>query len=154
MPLQDRGPTLTAALLLLQLLRWVWMQFQVILCWTCSIIQELAAGLQGEAGAASCIIRQIIYLPNNTCGKTGLRKGKRLTGWCGKTGRCCSGSATCSSWGDPGGESEKAWGGLPGWLGCFCRLPALSSLGFSLRRHAAYSSLMVRAKQEHLLMRR
>lgn len=40
------------------------------------------------------------------------------------------------------------------WAEELCKLPALSRLGFSLRRHTVCSSLMVRVKQEHLLMKR
>lgn len=39
-------------------------------------------------------------------------------------------------------------------LACLCKLPVLSRLGFSLRRHTVCSSLMARVKQEHLLMKR
>lgn len=44
--------------------------------------------------------------------------------------------------------------GEAGWAEELFKLPALSRLGFSLSRHTVCSSLMVRVKQEHLLMER
>lgn len=46
---------------------------------------------------------------------------------------------------DPGAEHRLAR--------CLCE-PPTSKLGFSLRKHTLYSGLMVRVKQEHLLMKR